>query len=117
MPELHFSGEMVRTNKTVILTIPGKPLKDAVMGCGMSTGRDADKINKLGIHMQNLPDCAIQIPEHSRVAIQCTLKEYHEVGDHYLYICNVDQVFGDEKEEALFAWDGYAKIAPAIQGE
>ena len=117
MAKTSYSGEMVRNNKKVILTIPGKPLKDAVMGCGMSTGRDTDKISKLGISMQNLPDCVIQIPEYSRVAIQCTLKEYREVGDHYLYICDVDQVFGDDKEEALYAWDGYAKIAPAIQGE
>jgi len=117
MAKTSYSGEMVRSSKKVILTVPGKPLKEAVMGCGMSTGRDTDKINKLGISMQNLPDCAIQIPEHSRVAILCTLKEYHEVGDHYLYICDVDQVFCNEKEEALFAWDGYAKIAPAVQGE
>ena len=117
MAKTSYSGEMVRNSKKVILTIPGKALKNAVMGCGTSTGRDTDKITKFGINMQNLPDCAIQIPENSRAAIQCTLKEYHEVGDHYLYICNVDQVFGDEKEKALFAWDGYAKIAPAMQGE
>ena len=115
MAKTSYSGEMVRENKKVVLTIPGAAIKDAVMSCGMSTGRDTDKIAKLGMKMQNLPDCDIQIPEHSRVAIQCTLKEYHEVGDHYLYICNVDQVFGDEQEEAVFAWNGYAKIAAAKQ--
>ncbi len=117
MGKKSYSGEMVRSSKKVVLTIPGKALKDAVMGCGSSSGRDTDKIAKFGISMQNLPDCDIQIPEHTCVAIQCTLKEYHEVGDHYLYICSVDQVFGNEKEEPLFAWDGYAKIATAIQGE
>jgi hypothetical protein len=29
----------------------------------------------------------------------------------------VEQVFADEKEEAVFAWNGYAKIATALQGE
>lgn len=82
-----------------------------------STGRNTDKIEKLGIKMQSVPGSDIQIPEHTRIAIQCTLKEYHEVGDHYLYICNVEQVFADESEEALFAWNGYAKIATAKQGE
>ena len=56
---------------------------------------------------------AIQIPVHSRVAIVCSLKEYHEVGDHYLYICDVEQVYGDESEEALFAWNGYSQLRPA----
>lgn len=52
---------------------------------------------------------------NSRVAIVCSLKEYHEVGDHYLYICDVEKVYGDESEEALFAWDGYSEIHTAGQ--
>ena len=117
MAKTSYSGEMVRSNKKVVLTVPGTAIKEAVMGCGMSTGRDTNKIEKLGIEMQRVPGCEIQIPLHTRVAIQCTLKEYHEVGDHYLYICDVDQVFADENEEAVFARNGYAKIAAAAQSE
>lgn len=117
MAKTSFSGELVRNNKKVVLTVPGAAIKDAVMGCGMSTGRDTDKIAKLGIKMQNISDCDIQIPEHSRVAIQCTLKEFHEVGDHYLYICDVEQVFADEHEEPVFAWNGYSMIDTAKQGK
>ena len=117
MAKTSYSGEMVRSNKKVVLTVPGTAIKEAVMGCGMIPGRDTNKIEKLGIEMQSVPGCEIQIPLHTRVAIQCTLKEYHEVGDHYLYICDVDQVFADENEEAVFAWNGYAKIAAAAQSE
>ena len=113
MAKTSYSGEMVRNNKKVILTIPAAEIADEVMGCGMSTGRNTDKIAKLGIEMQEVPDSEIQIPLHSRVAIQCSLKEYHEVGDHYLYICNVEQVYGNEAEEAVFAWNGYSQIRPA----
>lgn len=49
--------------------------------------------------------------------IQCTLKEYIEVGDHYLYICNVEQVLADEQEEAVFALNGYGKICAAKQSD
>ena len=63
--------------------------------------------------MANVEGSSIQIPVHSRVAIMCRLKEYHEVGDHYLYICNVERVYGDETEEALFAWNGYSQLRPA----
>ena len=62
---------------------------------------------------QNVPGSDIKIPLHSRVAIVCHLKEYHEVGDHYLYICDVEQVYGNEQEQALFAWNGYSEIRPA----
>ena len=117
MAKTSYSGELTRGGGKVVLTVPGAAIADAVMGCGTTTGRDTDKAAKFGIGLQSLPDCDIQIPEHSRVAIQCTLKEYHETGDHYLYICDVDQVFGDEREEAVFAWDGYARIAAAKQAE
>lgn len=113
MAKTSYSGEMVRNNKKVILTIPGVAIADEVMGCGMSTGRDTDKIAKLGIEMQEVPNSEIKIPLHSRVAIKCSLKEFIETGDHYLYICNVEDVYGNEQEEAVFAWNGYSQIRPA----
>ncbi len=113
MAKPSYSGEMVRNSKKVILTIPGAEIADAVMGCGMCSGRDTDKIAKLGIEMQEVPESEIKIPLHSRVAIRCNLKEFVETGDHYLYICNVEQVYGNETEEAVFAWNGYGEIRPA----
>ncbi len=117
MAKTSYSGEMVRNNQKVIVTIPGARIADAVMGCGSTTGRNTDKVSKFGIELVEIEGSDIKIPAHSRVAIQCSLKEYHEVGDHYLYICDVEQVYGDEAEEALFAWNGYAKVAPAKQME
>ena len=113
MAKTSYSGEMVRNNKKVILTIPGADIADAVMGCGSTTGRDTDKITKFGIEMQDIPDSDIKIPLHSRLAIKCSLKEFIETGDHYLYICNVEDVYGNEQEEAVFAWNGYSQIRPA----
>ncbi len=113
MAKTSYSGEMVRDNKQVILTIPGEKIADAVMGCGSTTGRNTDKAKKFGIELTDVEGSAIKIPVHSRVAIKCSLKEYCETGDHYLYICSVEQVYGDENETALFAWNGYSKAAPA----
>lgn len=112
MAKTSYSGEMVRQNKKVVITIPGAEIADAVMGCGSTTGRNTDKAAKFGIDLVKVEGSTIQIPTHSRVAIVCSLKEYHEVGDHYLYICNVEQVYGNEAEEALFAWKGYARLRP-----
>ena len=113
MAKTSYSGEMVRSNKKVILTIHGVEIADAVMGCGSTTGKNTDKVAKFGIEMQKVPGSEIQIPLHSRVAIQCNLKEFIETGDHYLYICNVEQVYGNEQEEAVYAWNGYSQIRPA----
>lgn len=113
MAKASYSGEMVRANKKVVLTIPGTKIADAVLGCGSTTGRDTDKAVKFAIELMDVEDSEIEIPAHSRVAIVCNLKEYHEVGDHYLYICDVDRVYGNDAEEALFAWDGYSRLRPA----
>ena len=77
MAKTSYSGEMVRSNKKVILTIPGTQIAEAVLGCGMTTGRDTDKAAKFGIELIPVEGSSIQIPAHSRVAIVCSLKEYH----------------------------------------
>ena len=117
MAKTSYSGEMVRENKKVIITIPGAEIAETVLECGSTTGRKTDKVSEFEIELAEVEESSIKIPAHSRVAIVCKLKEYYEVGDHYLYICDVEQVYGNEKEEALFAWNGYGKIAPAKQGE
>ena len=113
MMKTSYTGEMVRADGHVVLTVPGEPLAEKVMRCGSSTGRTRNKAKEFNIELESLPGSDIKIPAHSRVAIVCNLKEYHEVGDHYLYICNVEQVYGDDSEEALFAWNGYSQIRPA----
>ncbi|MCI9407118.1 MAG: flavin reductase family protein [Clostridia bacterium] len=110
MAKTSYSGEMVRQNKKIILTIPSEKIADAVMGCGSTTGRNTDKIGKFGIRMQEVVGSDIRIPAHSALAIVCNLKEYIETGDHYLYICNVEKVYADEQEKAVFAWNGYSQI-------
>lgn len=112
MAKPSYSGERVRETGKVVLTIPGAELADAVLGCGTTTGRDTDKIARFHIEMLPLEGTSIQVPAHSRVAIVCRLKEYHEVGDHYLYLCDVERVYGNEGEGALFAWNGYSEIRP-----
>jgi len=113
MAKTSYSGELVRGNQKVVLTVPGVQISEAVMGCGSTTGRDTDKAKRFGIELTSLPDSTIKIPVHSRVAIQCKMKEFHEAGDHYLYICEVEQVYGNGVEEALFAWNGYSQLRPA----
>ncbi|HIZ44214.1 MAG TPA: flavin reductase family protein [Firmicutes bacterium] len=75
-----------------------------------------NKDPKFNIELAEVEGSSIKIPVHSRVAIVCSLKGYHEVGDHHLYICNAEQVDGDDTEETLFAWNGYARLRPANYG-
>ncbi len=113
MQKPSYSGEMVRLNKKVVLTVPGECLANTVLLCGSTTGRNTNKVEKFNVEMQQPEGCSIPVPKHSALAIDCTLKEYIEAGDHYLYICTVNNVWTDESERALFAWNGYREIRPA----
>ncbi|MBQ9512299.1 MAG: flavin reductase family protein [Lachnospiraceae bacterium] len=116
MSKKSYTGERVRATRSVVITVPGSELSDITMKCGMTSGRNTDKVADNRIEMMPLGGSSIRIPKHSRIAIHCRLKEHHEVGDHILYICDVQQVFGDAEVEALFSWNGYAEVAPAVKG-
>jgi len=47
------------------------------------------------------------------LAIVCNLKEFIDVGDHCLYICDVESVYANEEENPVFAWNGYGEIGSA----
>lgn len=107
------SGENIcRTGKAVI-AVPGTSLKDAVMSYGSTSGSKINKLLETPISLQGVKESEIQFPEDSRAAFVVSLAQTVEAGDHYLYICNIEKIFADDSREALFAWDGYSKAAPA----
>lgn len=49
-----YTGEMVRKFEKAILTIPGSELKDNVMQCGSSTGRNINKVEEFDIELETI---------------------------------------------------------------
>ena len=107
------SGENIRRTGRAVLAAPGISLKDAVMAYGSANGGKTDKLKEMPIALQSIEGSDIQIPEDSRIAFVVSLSQVIEAGDHYMYLCNIDKIGADDTKEALFAWEGYAKVAPA----
>ena len=107
------SGENIRRTGRAVLAAPGISLKDAVMAYGSANGGKTDKLEEMPIALQSIEGSDIQIPEDSRIAFVVSLSQVIEAGDHYMYLCNIDKIVADDTKEALFAWEGYAKVAPA----
>lgn len=112
MGKSSFSGEMVRQGKRVVLAMPGAEIADAAFRCGTVSGRTKDKAAEFGIELTDLPDSPIRVPAETRLAFDCSLENTVEVGDHYLYVCPITAIYGDDAKTQLFAWDGYAKLKP-----
>ncbi|HIQ80290.1 MAG TPA: flavin reductase [Candidatus Scatavimonas merdigallinarum] len=79
----------------------------------IANGRDKNKLEENPIALQSMEGTDISFPQDSRIAFAVTLEKTVEVGDHNLHICKIDKMLADDSKEALFAWDGYAKVAPA----
>ena len=84
--------------------------------CGASTGAKTDKVAANNIEMMAVEGSDIQIPVDTRLAMVATLQQSVEVGDHILHICQVDKFLGDEDKKGLYAWNGFGKVAPAVEG-
>lgn len=110
MSKMSYSGEIIRQNKEVVITIPGEELRTIALECGLTSGRNVNKVEKFNIELIDLLNTNIKVPKHSSLVVVCNLKEFIEVGDHFLYICNVKDVYVDENEKPLFAWNGYRDI-------
>ncbi|WP_326216243.1 flavin reductase family protein [Dysosmobacter sp.] len=110
------TGKRVRETGKVIVTVPGESLARAVMACGSTTGATANKVAENHIEMTAVEGSDIQIPADTRLAMVATLQQSVEVGDHILHICRVDKFLGDENKKGLCAWNGFGKVAPAVEG-
>lgn len=109
------TGENIRRTGKAVLAAPGVSLKDAVMAYGSANGGKKDKLKEIPIALQSAEGSGIQFPEDCRVAFVVSLAQTVEAGDHYLYICNIEKMMADESKDALFAWNGYSKVAPACE--
>ena len=112
----YLTGKQVRETGKVIVTVPGESLAQAVMACGGSTGAQVNKVAANNIEMMTVEGSDIQIPVDTRLAMVATLQQSVEVGDHILHICQVDKFLGDEDKKGLYAWNGFGKVAPAVEG-
>ena len=110
------TGKRVRETSNVIVTVPGENLAGVVMACGSSTGAKVNKVAENNIEMKSVEDSDIQIPADTKLAMVATLQEAVEVGDHILHICQVDKFLGNEDKKGLYAWNGFGKVAPAVEG-
>ena len=110
------TGKRVRETGKVIVTVPGESLTQAVVACGSSTGATSHKVEENHIEMTSVEGSDIQIPADTRLAMVATLQQTVEVGDHIMHICQVDKFLGDESKQGLYAWNGFGKVAPAVEG-
>ena len=111
-----YSGGCIAASGSFGLSVVGKALAAPAAGAGGCSGRSVDKAAELGIPLFQPEQFSLPVVEGSRVCLSCRLKDTLTVGDHVLYVGEVEAVLGDPSAEALFAMDGYARLE-ALSGQ
>lgn len=105
-----YSGQCIQECGHFGLSVVGPRLKEAAMGAGSRSGRDRDKAGELGIPLESCEGFSQEMVSGSRLWISCKLKDTLPVGDHILYVGEVEALRADPAVEGLYAWDGYARL-------
>ncbi len=99
----HFSSELILKGEEFIINIPDWSLLDKVIYCGKHSGRDVDKFKEAKLTKEKA-NRLIRTPKIFECigSIECILRDYKEIGDHYLFIGEPIYV---EAESELFKQD------------
>ena len=101
------SGGCISAQGVFTLCVPDSSLAEQAFYCGTVSGRTEDKAAKANIPLM---ECEGNFPpavENSQLILLCRLQQTVPVGDHTLYIAQVEKVYGDSSKQGLKAYDGY----------
>ncbi len=95
-PERH-SYRMIKETGEFVINLTTEELAYATDYCGVVSGRDVDKFEKM--HLTPVNGDAVKAPliKESPVNIECVVKEIKSLGSHDMFIAQVAAVHVDEK--------------------
>lgn len=111
-----YSGECIRESGSFGISVVGEQLKEAAIRAGTCSGRDMDKAAALGIPLTDEGGFPQEMVAGSRLWLSCRLKDTLTVGDHVLYVGEVEAIQGDAAVKGLYAWNGYG-LLDTVPGE
>ena len=97
-----YSYEMIKSTKEFVVNLTTKDLVRACDYCGVTSGRDVDKFEKMKLTPIKLPNVSVPGIKESPVNIECRVKKIEELGSHTMFIADVvgvtvDDEYMDEK--------------------
>ncbi len=97
-----YSYEMIKSTKEFVVNLTTKDLVKACDYCGVTSGRDVDKFEKMKLTPIKLPNVSVPGIKESPVNIECRVKKIEELGSHTMFIADVvgvtvDDEYMDEK--------------------
>ena len=105
------SGGLIHENGEFGLNIVDETLAQAAFGCGTCSGRTANKAEQFGIELMEPDTIKTRLVSAHKVAMECRLVSEIEVADHIMYIAEVVSAHVKPEAKAVFAFEGYGRLA------
>lgn len=109
-----FSYAMLRQTREFIINLTTEKLAYATDYCGVKSGRDVDKFEKLKLTREKADFVKAPMIAESPVSIECRVVKVEELGSHHLFLAEVVAVHADEKyldETGKFQWNETRPLA------
>ncbi len=91
------SYQLIRQSMEFVINIPGRDLAFAVDYCGVKSGRDVDKFDRLHLTREDGHAVGAPLIAECPLSIECRVKEIMELGSHHMFIADVVAVDVEEK--------------------
>ncbi|MGQ9681282.1 MAG: flavin reductase family protein [Anaerolineae bacterium] len=92
-----FTRYLLARSQEFIINIPGRPLAEAVWGCGQVSGKDVDKFARFGLTPVEGKRVTAPWVDECLAHIECGVVESFEAGDHALILGQVIGVWAEEQ--------------------
>ncbi len=109
-----FSYAMLRQTGEFVINLTTEKLAYATDYCGVKSGRDVDKFEKLKLQREKADFVKAPMIAESPVSIECRVAKVEELGSHHLFLAEVVAVHADEEyldETGKFQWNKTRPLA------
>ncbi len=92
-----YSHDIIERTGEFVINLVTKDLTYATDYCGVKSGRDVDKYEKLGLTPVSVEGVSCPAIAESPLSLACKVKEVKELGSHDMFIAEVVSVTVDDK--------------------
>lgn len=107
------SAYCIVDKRSFTFCIPDVSISREVHFLGQHKGVYTDKLEVVPLEMENLGGRYFRAPAASCVVYCCKLRQYVIHGDYFVFICEVGDVYANEKMKPLFSYDSRTALGGA----
>lgn len=92
-----YSYNIIKTTGEFTINLTTKDLAYATDYAGVRSGKNENKIEKLGLHLSQGTNKYSKILDESPINIECQVVQINELGSHDMFLAKVKNVYVDER--------------------